>query len=114
MVFCPESRKEWLKAPADRADKARTASEETTRLTGKAGTMADYYACTELEPLLDEIRKCLEEANERQEPLTLTISNAGRTYPYVLQSGDGAASGEVQEVAGKALDMLRTGIATAS
>jgi len=73
--------------------------------------MADYYACTELEPLLDEIKKCFEEANQRQEPLTLTISNAGQTYPYVLQPG--GVSGDVGEVAGKALDMLRTGIATA-
>lgn len=76
--------------------------------------MADYYACTELEPLLDEIRKCFEEANERQEPLTLTISNAGQTYPYILQPDDCATSGDAQEVAGKALDTLRTGIATTS
>jgi hypothetical protein len=75
--------------------------------------MADYYACTELEPLLDEIRKSFEEANERQESLTLVISNAGDTYPYVLQPDDGTTSGDVQEVAGKALDMLRTGISTA-
>lgn len=74
--------------------------------------MADYYACTELEPLLDEIKKSFEEASRRQEPLTLTISNAGQTYPYVLQPG-GAPGGDVQEVAGKALDMLRSGIATA-
>jgi hypothetical protein len=81
-------------------------------LKAKEGTMADYYACTELEPLLDEIRKCFEEANERQEPLTLVISNAGDTYPYVLQPDDGT-SDDAQEVAGKALDMLRTGISTA-
>ncbi|UCD51915.1 MAG: hypothetical protein JSW27_04615 [Phycisphaerales bacterium] len=74
--------------------------------------MADYYACTELEPLLDEIKKCFEEASQRQEPLTLTISNVGQTYPYVLRPS-GRTSGDVREVAGKALDMLRTGIATA-
>ena len=82
-------------------------------LPGKECAMADYYACTELEPLLDEIRKCLEEANERQEPLTLIISNAGQTYPYVLRPHDPASDENVHEVAGKALDMLRTGMATA-
>ena len=72
--------------------------------------MADYYACTELEPLLEEIRKSFEEAVEQQEPITLTISNAGQTYPYVMQRG---TSDGVHEVAGKALDMLRSGITTA-
>ena len=76
--------------------------------------MADYYACTELEPLLDEIRKRLQEANEHQTPLSLTISNAGQTYPYVLRPHDPASHQQVHEVAGKALDMLRTGITTAS
>ena len=76
--------------------------------------MADYYACTELEPLLDEIRKCIQEANERQEPLALTLSNAGQTYPYVLQPHDPTSHQQAYEVAGKALDMLRTGMATAS
>ena len=82
------------------------------KLIGKDGAMADYYACTELEPLLDEIRTCFEEANERQEPLLLTLSNAGETYPYVLERSVPARSQEVQEVAGKALDMLRDGMGT--
>jgi len=75
--------------------------------------MADYYACTELDPLLEEIKKCFEEANGQEKPLTLTISNSGETYPYVLRPSTHAAYGDVHEVTGKALDMLRTGMATA-
>ena len=75
--------------------------------------MADYYGCTELEPLLDEIRKCFEEANEREEPLSLVVSNAGETYPYVLQPHGQAGRQDAYEVAGRALDMLRSGLTTA-
>ena len=74
--------------------------------------MADYYACTELEPLLDEIRRLFAQADERQEPLSLSLSNTGQFYPYVLQPQTGAEPHRVHEVAGKALDMLRSGMET--
>ena len=74
--------------------------------------MADYYACTELEPLLEEIRKQFAQADERQEPLSLTLSNTGEIYPYVLQPAPPTGQHEVQDVAGKALDMLRSGMET--
>jgi len=72
--------------------------------------MADYYACTEVEPLLNEIRQCFAEARERHEPFSLTISNTGDTYPYVLRPNDPSQPRQIQEVAGKALEMLRSGI----
>ena len=74
--------------------------------------MADYYACTELEPLLDEVRRLFAQADERQEPLSLSLSNAGEIYPYVLRPEAPSAPHRVQEVAGKALDMLRSGLET--
>jgi len=74
--------------------------------------MADYYACTELEPLLDEIRRLFAQADERQEPLSLSLTNAGEIYPYVLRPEAPDAPLRVQEVAGKALDMLRSGMET--
>jgi hypothetical protein len=72
--------------------------------------MADYYACTEVEPLLNEIRQWFTEAQQRQEPLSLTISNTGNTYPYVLRPEATSQPQQVQEVAGKALQMLRNGM----
>jgi len=78
----------------------------------KERMMADYYACTELEPLLDEIRKRFAQAEERQEPLSLTLSNTGEIYPYVLRPEAPTGQHEVQRVAGKALDMLRSGMET--
>jgi len=78
----------------------------------KERMMADYYACTELEPLLDEIRRVFGQADERQEPLSLSLSNTGEIYPFVLQPEAPSAPHQVQEVAGKALDMLRSGMET--
>lgn len=72
--------------------------------------MADYYACTEVEPLLDEIRTCFDEAREQQRPLSLTISNTGETYRYVMRPEAASEPQAVQEVAGKALEMLRGGM----
>ena len=76
--------------------------------------MADYYACTELEPLLDEIRRLFAQADERQEPLSLSLSNTGQVYRYALRPEAPDGPSEVREVAGKALDMLRSGMETAS
>ena len=76
---------------------------------GKERVMADYCACTELEPLLDEIRQRFAEAGERHERLSLTLANQGRTYRYTLESKVRSQPREVQEVAGKALEMLRGG-----
>lgn len=76
--------------------------------------MADYCACTELEPLLDEIRTCFQEANERHESVSLTLSNTGKTYPYVLQRHHQPNGQQVNEVAGKALEILRGGLTTAA
>lgn len=84
------------------------------RFVRKERVMADYYACTEVEPLLDEIRKCFEEAREQHRPLSLTISNTGDTYPYVMRPEASSEAQEVQEVAGKALEMLRGGIGAAA
>ena len=75
--------------------------------------MADYYACTELEPLLDEIRTCFQEAGERHESVSLTLSNTGKTYPYVLQHHSEPNPPQVHKVAGKALEILRDGLTTA-
>lgn len=75
--------------------------------------MADYYACTELEPLLEEIRKSFQEAEERRESLSLTLSNTGETYPYVLQRHSQPEPKQAHEVAGKALEILRNGLTTA-
>ena len=86
------------------------ASEETVRFVRKERVMADYYACTEVEPLLDEIRKCFEEAREQHRPLSLTISNTGTTYPYVLRPEDTSQPQQVKAVAGRALEMLRSGM----
>lgn len=47
--------------------------------------MADYYSCTELEPLLEEIRRHFEQADRQQRPLSLNISNTGKLHPYVLR-----------------------------
>jgi hypothetical protein len=74
--------------------------------------MADYYACTELEPLLDEIRKLFAQAEEQQEPLSLSLSNTGEIYPYVLRTKGSAEQHRVHKVAGKALDILRNGMET--
>jgi hypothetical protein len=69
--------------------------------------MADYYSCTDLEPLFDQIRRCFAEADERQEPLSLVISNAGKTHPYCVRPDNPAGHPDVQEVAGTALAILR-------
>ena len=76
----------------------------------KERMMADYYACTELEPLLEEVRRLFNEAHERQEPLSLHLSNSGEIYPFVLRPELPETPHRVQEVAGKALDMLRSGM----
>ncbi len=76
--------------------------------------MADYYACTELEPLLDEIRRLFSEADEREEPLSLSLSNNGEIYRFALRPEAPSTPHRVQEVAGKALDMLRSGMETAA
>ena len=80
----------------------------------KERMMADYYACTELGPLLDEIRRLFTQAEEQQEPLSLSLSNTGEIYRYALRPETPSTPHRVQEVAGKALDMLRSGIETAA
>ena len=76
--------------------------------------MADYCACTELEPLLDEIRKCFAEADTQQTSLSLTLSNNGQTYPYVLERHNAPSERQAREVAGKALEILRSGLTPAT
>ena len=56
---------------------------------GKERVMADYYSCTDLEPLLHEIRRYFEEADGQQKPLALSISNTGQVHPYVLRQCEG-------------------------
>jgi hypothetical protein len=89
------------------ADRVAMASEEVNGFVGKERVMADYYACTELEPLLDEIRRRLAEASEQHETLSLRISNAGKVYPYVLEPDNPAHLHRVHEVTENALNLLR-------
>ena len=96
-----------LKAVSSPADIGAKASEEVNGIVGKEHVMADYYACTDLEPLFDEIRRCFQEASEQQKTVSLTISNAGKVYPYVLEPDNPARLRRVHEVTEKALDLLR-------
>ena len=68
------------------------ASEEAVKPVGKERVMADYYSCTDLEPLLHEIRRYFEEADGQQKPLALSISNTGQVHPYVLRTDDAVAT----------------------
>jgi len=47
--------------------------------------MADYFACTDLQSLFEEIRACFEEAEKHDKPLSLMISHAEGPYRYALR-----------------------------
>jgi len=46
--------------------------------------MADYFACTDLESLFEEVRACFEEAEKRERPLSLMISHTEGPYRYAF------------------------------
>jgi|GEM_PF-1888042 hypothetical protein len=55
------------------------------RLFGKEHVMADYFACTDLQSLFEEIRARFEEAEKQDRSLSLMISHADGPYRYALR-----------------------------